>query len=408
MPEGFFSAGAISSSSKSIRIPECGACGLYKLCRSPKMEVAGKGREKILIIGEAPGKDEDDQNKPFVGKAGQVLQSALRDCGIDMFKDCWVTNSLICRPPKNATPTPKEIGYCRPNVLNTIRDLQPEKILLFGAVPVKSVIGHLWKESTGKMGRWIGWKIPSQQFNTWVCPNWHPSYVMRQDNTRNGPVVRKLWLDYMSRQLEGEGRPWKEVPDYTSMVERITDVKLAAKIIRKMIEKGGLVAFDYETTTLKPDGPHAEIYTCSICWEGKKTIAYPWQGEAIKATHELLRSKNVRKIASNLKFEERWTLKEFGHGVRKWDWDTMLAAHWIDNRPDITSIKFQSFVLLGAPDYDSHIKSYLEASTSNSKNRIKQIDLDQLLLYNGLDSLLEYKAAMVQQGKEDHRGRKLK
>jgi len=155
------------------------------------------------------------------------------------------------------------------------------------------------------------------------------------------------------------------------------------------------IAFDYETNCLKPEYKGAEIKSCSVCWGGKTTIAYPWKGEAIDATIELLKAPHA-KIASNLKFEHRWSKKILGIKVKNWMWDTMIASHVIDNRPGITSLKFQAFVLLGQGNYNRHIEPYLESKKGEHLNNIQEIEIEDLLLYNGLDSLLEYKVAVNQ------------
>ena len=111
----------------------------------------------------------------------------------------------------------------------------------------------------------------------------------------------------------------------------------------------------------------------------------------------------LKKIASNLKFEERWTRAKLGHGVVGWHWDTMLAAHLIDNRPHITSIKFQAFVLLGVADYSSHVEEFLKPIGDSDYNRVEEMNEEDLLLYNGLDSLLEFKVMKKQ--KEIVRGK---
>lgn len=392
---GFFSELQIASKAPQARLPACGACGLFKQCQSPKMPIDGEGRKKILIVGEAPGKNEDQEGQPFVGKSGRLLRDTLDDLGVNMRKDCWITNALICRPPGNRTPTDKEIGYCRPNINLAIDDLKPNVIITLGKAAVTSVIEPLWKENVGGMIRWAGWNIPCQRPNTWICPTFHPSYVLREDRNR---AVKLLFEQHLKRAITHKDKPWKEVPDYRKEVEIIMDPDEAAKIIRKFTKKGGNVAFDYETNMLKPDSDDAQIITCSVCWEGKRTIAYPWHGKAIAATSDMLRSENVAKIASNAKFEERWTKAILKHGVKNWRWDTMLAAHVLDNRRTITSIKFQAFVLLGQEKYDNHIAPYLRSTTKscNSPNRIKEVNLRELLMYNGLDSLLEYKVAMKQ------------
>lgn len=400
MPAGFFSKSELQTKAPIPLLPRCGACGLLDTCITPKMAVSGRGERKILIVGEAPGKEEDQQGRAFVGVSGQDLSAICRKNGVELREDCWVTNALICRPPNNTIKDEAVVDHCRPNLIKTVKQLQPEVIILLGGRAVTSLLGWLWKDDVGKIGRWVGWQIPSQRLNAWVCPTYHPSFVLRSDK-ENNPLPRWFYEDQLGRALQLRGRPWQTIPDYPSQVEVTLDPVRAAAVIRKMIARGGTVAFDYETDRIKPDHPDARIVCCSVCWEGKKTIAYPWMGDAIQATRELLLSP-LKKVGQNMKFETRWSLAKLGVVVQNWVWDCMLAAHVYDNRPDITSIKFQQFVWLGAESYDDHIKPYLESDKrkagGNTPNRIKDIDLKQLLLYCGMDSLLEYLVAMKQMG----------
>jgi DNA polymerase I-like protein with 3'-5' exonuclease and polymerase domains len=155
------------------------------------------------------------------------------------------------------------------------------------------------------------------------------------------------------------------------------------------------MAFDYETDRLKPDCADAKIMYCSISWGTRATIAFPWTGAAIQAMDKLLRS-DVPKVGSNIKFEERWTLKEFGHGVKNWRWDTMLASHMLDNRPGITGIEFQAFVLLGQEAWDRGVHEFLKAKLANRPNRIKEVPRQRILQYCGMDSLIELEVARKQ------------
>src|SRR5688572_19001707 len=102
MPTAFFQARQpIVTKPTFSRLPKCGRCGLFKHCKSPKMLPAGEGRRKILVIGESPGNEEDDRGEPFVGKSGRHLRDVLEQVGIDLRKDCLLTNSLICHPEGN-------------------------------------------------------------------------------------------------------------------------------------------------------------------------------------------------------------------------------------------------------------------------------------------------------------------
>ena len=117
--------------------------------------------------------------------------------------------------------------------------------------------------------------------------------------------------------------------------------------------------------------------------------------EAVTAMAGLLFG-DARKIGANIKFEDRWVRRMFGRPVRRWVWDTMQAAHVLDNRPGITSLKFQAFVRLGQGDYDSVVSPFLKADGGNQRNRIREADLDKLLLYNGMDAVCTWEVAKQQ------------
>lgn len=388
-----FSSSELQIRSAPSLIPRCGACGLLKGCLSPKMPVDGEGRKKILVIGEAPGKNEDEKGIPFCGDAGQYLQSKLP---VDLRRDCWIMNSLSCRPPKNAIDDVRKIDYCRPIVIKAIEDLQPNVVILLGAMAVKSVIGWLWRSDYGALNRWIGWQIPSQKINAWVCPTWHPSYLVRGGKGKGLLEIEEmLFRNHLQAACSHTKRPWKKVPDYEKRIRVIFNSDEAAEAIEKLTNTDEPIAFDYETDRLKPDRQESRIICCSMS-DGLTSIAYPWDGKAIGATRKFLRSRTP-KVGSNIKFEERWTRKVFGFGVRNWHWDTMVAAHVMDNRPKITGIEFQAFVHLGFPPWDSEVARHMKAKNANEENTLQSCDLRKLLVYCAYDSLVEWHVAKKQQ-----------
>jgi len=388
---GFFAGSQLVTKAPIGLHPKCGACGLHKKCNSPKLPVEGKGERGIMVVGEGPSAVEDDDGTLWGDAAGKKLRTQLQIRGIDLDEDCWSTKATICHT--TGKPGDDITDYCRPNLTKAIKERNPSAFLVLGDSAVRSLIGALWREAPGSIHKWQGWTIPCQKLNAWILPTFRPEFVLKEDN----PVLDQMFEDTLERLSDIDARPFETLPDEKREVELILDPAKAAHIIRKMIERGGTVAFDYETNMLKPDSPEATIVSCSVCWNGKKTIAFPWLGEAITATRELLRSP-LAKIASNLKFEERWTRRLLKTRVRNWWWDTMVAAHVIDNRPGITSIKFQSFVLLGSDIWDDHVSQFLHTKEgSGDVNQIlEQVDLNDLLLYNGLDSLLEYRVAEKQ------------
>ena len=390
--KGLFSE-SVSRAAKPLptMIPRCDHCGLYKGCQTPKMAPSGLGRKRILVVGDHPGYTEDERGEQFLGDSGRWLEKELRRVGISLRGDCVMTNAAICR---GADRHRSAVVDCRPNLIRTLNEVNPVLVLLFGGSAVKSLIGHLWQtEDVGAVARWVNWQIPAHKPNCWVAPFHNPAYLLREANAALDGEFRRGLEAAVART----DRPWPDgPPDYSRYVELIYDPIEAADRIRSY--KDGVIAFDFETTCLKPDGPAADIVCCSVCWNGEETIVFPWHGEAVAAMKELLEDDAVSKIGANSKFEHRWTFRKLGINVRGWVWDTVLAAHSLDSRRGVTGVKFQSFVRLGVPDYAAAVKRFLESDRKggNEPNRIGEISVEQLWRYCGLDSLLEYEVAQDQ------------
>lgn len=334
--------------------------------------------------------DEDDQNKPFVGKSGRFLRDKFRKYGVDLWDDCWVTNSVICRPKNNELPT-KAVDYCRPNLIRAVRDLNPKVIITLGGSAVQGLLGWLWKEEVGGVNRWVGFKIPCISLNSWVCPTWHPSYLLREDNA----CLDMLFSRHIEQALALKSRPWEDpLPNYPSMVKVIYEDDKAANAIYDMLDLGTPVAIDIETDRLKPHREDSWICSCALS-NGETTISFPWMGNAIDAVKELI-TNPIPKIGWNIRFESLWMKVKLGVWVRNWAWDGMIAAHILDNRPGIKSLKFQVFVHLGVGSYDDHIKPYLKSDGSNLPNKIRDLPLRDVLQYGAVDALCEFDMAQIQ------------
>lgn len=396
--EGFFNLSTIVSKAPPITVPHCGACKLFKHCKSPKMPVSGKGKKGILIIGGAPNSTEDAQGRHFVGPEGDMLQSKLRKYGIDMRNDCWLTNSLICY--SSGKSVDKQIDFCRPNLTKAIKECEPDVIIPLGSLSahdsfrnasIKSLIGSVWKEDVGGFERWMGFSIPCQTPNAWIAPTFHPSYVKRALDKSDGKVVELVWERHLEAACKLKGKPWKELPDYEGQVQKIFNPDEAAKRILAFIDADRPVAFDFETNAKKPEIEGAKIICCGVS-NGVDTIAFPWKGPVVGAMEKLLRS-HLLKYGYNMKFEQRWVKRLLGYEVKNWAYCGMTGAHVIDNRTGITGLKFQAFVMLGAMSYDDAIAPFLKGYKGSSLNRIHEIEIGQLLGYAGVDALLEWLVA---------------
>jgi uracil-DNA glycosylase family 4 len=137
----------MAKSKKARRLDELAAqirvCTKCPLHESRTLAVPGDGKysAKVMIIGEAPGKEEDETGKPFVGSAGRYLDHVLEGTGLDR-EDFFISNTVKCRPPKNRTPKSIEVGTCTANYLfEQVELINPKLVMLLGGVAVKAVLG---------------------------------------------------------------------------------------------------------------------------------------------------------------------------------------------------------------------------------------------------------------------------
>lgn len=397
--KGFFSTQSLQlPSAPGGKTMSCASCGLYRYVLSPRMKPFGNFKKRILNIGEAPGETEDQKGRQWQGKVGRRLQRAYRSLGIDLFEDCLNINSINCRPTdtkgNNREPTPQEINCCRSRVLKVIEEYKPNVIVLLGNTAVMSLLGHRWKKDLGGIMKWRGWTIPDRDFKAWICPVFHPSFVERSD----AEEVNVIWLKDLEQAIAKARQPFPIFEDDSQCIEIIEakDLVITSKI----------AAFDYETTGIKPHKEGHRIACASVCQNDKhvQVFVMPQTRKERQPFIQLLSNPHIKKMAHNMKFEHAWSLVRLRTEVQGWWWDSMLAAHIMDNRPGVTGLKFQSYVNFGVVDYSSEIEPYLkskESKNANGMNRVLELlqDTDKkqkLLEYCALDSLYEYRLAMKQ------------
>lgn len=400
MTLGFFTKEQLSEADSFVKvhtIQGCPVCGLDKGCKTPYMEPTGDFRREILIVAEAPGKTEDEDGVQLVGKAGQLLRRFLRKYRIDLDRDCLKTNAIVCRPPDNKTPNSKQIAACRPRLLNLIKEKKPKVVILLGDVAMQSVIGSVWRKELDTIGKWRGWTIPDRTYQTWLCPTFHPSYLVRNEGREDLELI-------FSQDLKGAIDLAKDpLPEFPSMADEHRKIRIlysegdVQAYLRSLITSCDLAFFDYETTGLKPHAEGHDIICVSISTRPDSAEVF-LMSEAVRPLFKrFLKTGRIRKGAQNKNFESMWSEIILKEEVKGWTWDTMLVTHMMDNRPKVTGLKFQSYVQFGIADYDSEIEPYLKSRDgANGFNRIRQAPQDKLLLYCGMDSMLEHRWAKKQ------------
>ena len=177
------------------RAKACVRCSELSRCRHSVVFGVGSPRAEIMFVGEAPGRDEDLQGEPFVGRAGELLTKIIAAMGFRR-EDVYIANVLKCRPPENRTPLPDEVANCLPYLVSQIELVNPKMIVALGATAVRALL-DVQIGITRMRGHWYTFRdIP-------IMPTFHPAYLLRS------PSAKKEVWDDMKAVLEKLGR---EVP----------------------------------------------------------------------------------------------------------------------------------------------------------------------------------------------------
>ena len=160
----------------------------------------GVPNPKLMLIGEAPGFYEDKEGKPFVGKAGQLLDKIFESVGLTRKRDVYICNTVKCRPPENRNPLPEEKEACWEYLKAQIDIIKPKIILLCGNVAVQSILGNIGG-ITKIRGKWFdGSKYGFE--DTKIMPIFHPSYLLRNDSREKGSPKWLMWQDIQEIKRE--------------------------------------------------------------------------------------------------------------------------------------------------------------------------------------------------------------
>jgi len=191
-PQAVLSQSAEETAASAMTLDELRAkldafqgCGL-KNTATQLVFADGNPQSQIMIIGEAPGADEDRQGRPFVGRAGQLLDRMLAAIDLDR-NQVYIANIVPWRPPGNRTPTTVEIAACLPFIRRQIELVSPRFLICLGAPSAQTLLGT--KEAITRLrGRWREWTCGGNTIQ--VLPMLHPAYLLRQ------PAQKKLaWAD---------------------------------------------------------------------------------------------------------------------------------------------------------------------------------------------------------------------
>ena len=182
------------------KIAVCKRCPLH-LNRTNPVPGEGDCASRIMLIGEAPGRNEDLEGRPFVGRAGSLLEELLKSIGLDR-KDVFITNVVKCRPPRNRDPRPEEITACLPFLVEQIKIIQPRVIITLGRHAGSTIFrlaGLRWSSMHRLHGTPFERSVAGVR--TVIIPTFHPASAFYRVETRR--LLERDFQGVIKRVIEG-------------------------------------------------------------------------------------------------------------------------------------------------------------------------------------------------------------
>lgn len=366
-----------------IQFNGCGSCSLkaeHANLQSPTMPMcypSEQSKYRVLMVGEAPGEQEDEAGKPFVGKAGRYLKDCIPQ---GWEKRLYWTNTVRCRPPRNRTPETQEVECCAAFLQDDLLAARPHLVIGLGNVAVS----HFWPGQSVTNVR--GLRIPIQLKDgtaTWFFSAFHPSYVMRSNRDKESARVQNPVLPVFKADLN---RAFGEIdrclaPPKIHGLPTILYPRTPEEAETLFDSLQQPFAVDIETFQKKPYMHDARLLTAAFS-DGKTTFAFPVDhpqaslGVWNKAFFIKLMQKRKMWIAHNASFELAWIWYLTKDAEQMFE-DTMALARLIHKRTGILSLSNQSVIHLGR-DY--------KAETKVDATKALSYPLHKLLEYNALDA----------------------
>jgi uracil-DNA glycosylase family 4 len=353
---------------------DCDKCGLLETCRGPVPDDGGD--YTVLVVGEAPGAEEDEEGVPFIGRSGRLLRRVLAEAGFPMDKVTF-TNVVRCRPPENKIK-PKYVKACYQGL--PIKD-NTELVLLMGNTPLNAVLGE--KGIT----TWNG--VVVERDGIAYVPLFHPAYLLRNDAAMND------WLKGMLKALDAwEGgilAPADEHYEYFIGCYRRGEVlDMCAALMQAPV-----ISFDTEVAMLDAYNEANRMLVISFATEDQAwslTIDHP--DDLCAATEHMLKPiKDVLRthqgiVGHNIKFDQMQAAAMLGVEFEAYG-DSMLLSFLYDSQRGIHSLKRLAGYFLGMFDYDEELAEYVKEHKEADPRRggsYAAIPLDKMLPYAGLDA----------------------
>jgi uracil-DNA glycosylase family 4 len=334
----------------------------------------GKGdpKSRIMIVGEAPGSQEERSGKVFSGPAGQLLDKCLQRADLNP-SELYITNAVKCRPPENRKPERWEAKTCAEEYLvREIEEIKPTHILLLGNEALTAVA----RKSGITKHRGVRLEIKGHPKNRTIMAAFHPAYALRNPGVH--PTLQED-IRRFARAIKGE---FQVVPVRTKLVRTVKGLRYVIQALQKL-PAGTVVSYDVENR-YRPWDPNWSIQCLGVSWNGSEAYVIPlyhpespFRKQWLSVLHHLrsaLTRHDLKFIGQNAKHDN---VQLAGAKVFvEHKFDTMLAAHLLDeNRPK--NLGFLTQTYLGADEYKGNVDLKPE--------KILHEPLRKLTAYNGND-----------------------
>ena len=190
----------------------CENCTMCDLAKTRDKMVFGSGNPKadIVLIGEAPGAEEDSSGLPFVGRAGKFLTQIMEKAGLDRKKDMFIINTVKCRPPENRVPTEVEKAMCEKFLKAQVSIIHPKAIIFCGATSLKSFYNDKKVQISKVRGKWFDIEIDGETYKAMAI--FHPSYLLRNHSMEENSPRMLMHIDLAEISSTVLGKTPKPLP----------------------------------------------------------------------------------------------------------------------------------------------------------------------------------------------------
>lgn len=416
--------------------PNCEECPNKRNPLPPQ----GEGRKRILVLLSRPTKQEMDRGRYGGSQEFQHIAVELEKQGINIHTDCWVVGAMAC----SGTLNTKALECCRPLLYDTVQTLRPYVVIAVGRNAMAGWKGHHFRGSVltprapnynaykadQAYGMWAGQQIPDAEYGfkeitvdgrefdvrPIVCPvlNAHDvSIGVKQNMERRGDgsavprsqerivgriaqLVNSILPDPYTYYSNLLARTYQYHPKKHIVVRTVEEAVEACNVL----QEENLIAFDYETTGLKPYDKGHKIVMVGIAGS-EVSYAIPFFNDSRfqEAYKALMTNPSIRKVAHNIKFENNWTRRICGFRIENVHWDTMIAAHILDMRDGVVGLKMQGYLQFGDAGYEAAVQRLLRPAesgrrkNSNDKNWLQHLYPEKLTENSeAWDTLLGYVA----------------